>query len=92
MSDDEEEHKKLHDKKSEELKQSEDELKDLQSRAEEQQKRFREAEAQIVSLAKQKAELEDAVQETKKEAEVKYCTKKLSFTYVPILCICSVLN
>lgn len=73
LSDNEEEHKKLNEKKSEELQQLEEELKGLQSNTEEKEKQFREAEAQILSLEKQKAELENAVQEKKNEAEVKYC-------------------
>lgn len=74
LSDNEEEHKKMNEKKSEELKQFEEELKDLRSLTEEKEKQLRGDEAQILSLEKQKAELENAVQETKKEAEVRYCT------------------
>lgn len=70
LTESEEEHKKLNEKRSEELKQLEEELKDLQSDTEEMKQQLRDAEAQILSLEKQKAELENAAQETKKEAEV----------------------
>lgn len=73
LSEKEEEHKKMYEKKSEELKQLEERLKDLQSQAEEKEKRLREDEAQNLSLKKQNAELENVVQEMKKEAEVQYC-------------------
>ena len=71
LSDKEEEHKKMHEKKSEELKELEGELKDLQSHAEAKEKQLGEADAHILSLEKQTAELENAAQETKKESEVK---------------------
>lgn len=70
LSDNEEGHKKINEKKSEEIKQLEEEVKDLRSHIEEKQKQLRDTEAQILSLEKQKAELENAAI----EAEVKYCT------------------
>lgn len=81
LSDNEEGYKKMNEKKSEELKQLEEELKGLQSHTEEAEKQLREADAQILSLEKQQTELENAVEKTKKEAEVYYilfyCTKKM---------------
>lgn len=87
LSDSDEEHKKMNEKKSEELKQLEEKLNDLQSHTEETEKQLSEAKTQILSLEKQKAELENAAKEAKKEAEVQDFTflKKFSLigsTYV----------
>lgn len=83
LSDSDEEHKKMNEKKSEELKQLEEKLNDLQSHTEETEKQLSEAKTQILSLEKQKVELENAA----KEAEVQDFTflKKFSLigsTYV----------
>lgn len=73
LSDSQDAYKKMCKKKSEELKPLEEELKAQQSQIEEKEKLFREAEAQMFSVEKQKAELENVVQDMKKEVEVKYC-------------------
>lgn len=73
LTENEEQHKKMYDKKSDDLKLLEEELKDQQGQTEEKEKQLREAEAQMLSMDKQKAELENAAQEMRKDAEVKYC-------------------
>lgn len=70
LSDTEEEHKKITESKSEEIRQLKDELKDLQNCFENEQKLLRDAEAQVSSLEKQKTEMENAAQ----EAEVRMTT------------------
>lgn len=64
LSDNEEEHKQINEKKSEEIREFEEKFKDLRSQTEETQKQLRDTEAQILSLEKQKAELEEAAEET----------------------------
>ena len=70
LSDSEDVLKKMNEKQSEDLKQTEEKLKDLQSHTEEKEKQLSGAEAQILSVEKQKAELENAAEKAKKEAEV----------------------
>lgn len=72
LSDSRDEYKKMCKKKSEELRHLEEELKAQQSQTEEKEKLFIEAGAQMSSVEKQKAELENIVQEMKKQAEVNY--------------------
>lgn len=72
LSDSRDEYKTACEKKSEELRHLEEELKAEQRRTEEVEKLFREAEAQMSSVEKQKAELDNVVREMKKQAEVKY--------------------
>lgn len=70
LSDVEEEHKKINESQSEEIRQLKDELKDLQSCFENEQKLLRDAEAQVSSMEKQKTEMENAAQ----EVEVRFKT------------------
>lgn len=70
LSDVEEEHKRINESQSEEIRQLKDELKDLQNCFENEQKLLRDAEAQVSSMEKQKAEMENAAQ----EAEVRLTT------------------
>lgn len=74
-----EEHKKLLEKKTDEVQQLKQELKDLQSQTEEKDKCYNEAEAQRQSLEKLKVELENSIQEMKKEREVTICS---SYSFV----------
>lgn len=67
LSDTEEEHKKINESQSGEIKQLKEELKDLQNCFENEQKLLRDAEA---SLEKQKTEMENAAQ----KAEVRLTT------------------
>lgn len=70
LSDVEEEHKRISESQSEEIRQLKDELKDLQNCFENEQKLLRDAEAQVSSMEKQKTEMENAAQ----EAEVGWTT------------------
>lgn len=63
LSDVEEEHKRINESQSEEIRQLKDELKDLQNCFENEQKLLRDAEAQVSSMEKQKTEMESAAQE-----------------------------
>lgn len=72
LSDSQDNYKNMCEKKSEELRHLEEELKAQQSQTEEKEKLFREAETRVSSVEKQKAELENVVQEMKKQTEVKY--------------------
>lgn len=60
----EEEHKKIYENQSEEIRHLKDVLKELHCSLEDEQKLLRDSEAQISSLKKQNTELENAAQET----------------------------
>lgn len=70
LSHTEEEHKKINESQSEEIRQLKDELKGLRNGFENVQKLLGDAEAQVSSLQKQKTEMENAAQ----EAEVRLTT------------------
>ncbi|KAK2854193.1 hypothetical protein Q5P01_006854 [Channa striata] len=70
LSDSQEEYKKMCDKKSEEVIKLQEELKDQRCQTEEKDKQFREAAAKMASVNTQRSELETAMQEMKKEAEI----------------------
>lgn len=79
LTDNQEEHKQLYENKSEELKQLQEELTNQQRQIEEKERQLGETEIHILSLEKQKTELENVVQEMKKEAEVNIVRFSLLF-------------
>lgn len=64
LSDQEEEHKKIYENQSEEIRQLKDVLKELYCCLEDEHLLLRDSEAQISSLSKQNTELENVAQET----------------------------
>lgn len=64
LLDQEEEHRKIYEIQSEEIRQLKDVLKELHCCLEDEQKLLRDSEAQISSLKKQNTKLENAAQET----------------------------
>lgn len=71
LSESRDEYKTMCEKRSDELRHMEETLKVQQSQTEKTDKLFREAEAQLVSAERHKAELENVVQDLKKDVEVK---------------------
>lgn len=81
LSDKEREQEKINETRSEEIQRLEEELKDLQGQTEEKVKELKDAEAQILSLEKIKAELEHATKET--EVKIKILTTNTSNVILP---------